>query len=326
MSLITEKSEILFLYESTFSIPNGDPFTGEQRYDEETKKILVSDVRIKRFIRDFLLSQGQEIFVWNDQSNVEGKESGASARVKSLRKKYEKDVSLLKKDKNGKETKDIDTLKLLKKCIDVRLFGGISTEEGDAVNLTGAVQFALLNPSFNEVDLRLHQNTSHFVSKGGNKQGAIGTTTIVPYALLQIHGWINPKSAQKTDLTQQDVKSMQYALWNSINDANTRTKNNQGSVLLVQVVYSQEYGKIYGADRLIKITPNDNKRGEQLRSFNDFTFNFSKLIEVSNSDKIKEIRFYTEIDEIKKEFSGKDKFKELDFSDLTFTSEKNGSN
>ena len=49
-----QKSEIIFLYESTYSIPNGDPFTGEQRYDEETKKILVSDVRIKRFIRDYL--------------------------------------------------------------------------------------------------------------------------------------------------------------------------------------------------------------------------------------------------------------------------------
>jgi CRISPR-associated protein Csh2 len=51
---INQKSEILFLYESTYSIPNGDPFTGEQRYDEETKKILVSDVRIKRFIRNHL--------------------------------------------------------------------------------------------------------------------------------------------------------------------------------------------------------------------------------------------------------------------------------
>ena len=48
------KSEILFLYETSYNIPNGDPFTGEQRYDEETKRILVSDVRIKRFIRTYL--------------------------------------------------------------------------------------------------------------------------------------------------------------------------------------------------------------------------------------------------------------------------------
>lgn len=310
MSTITEKSELLFLYESTYSIPNGDPFTGEQRYDEETKKILVSDVRVKRFIRDFLISQGEEVFVWNDQSMIEGKESGAAARVKSLKEKYKADESLLKKGKDGKPAKEIDTLKLLQKCIDVRLFGGISTEEGDSVNLTGAVQFALLNPSLNEVDMRLHQNTSVFVSKGGNKQGAIGTTTIVPYSLLQIHGWVNPRSGKKTGLTETDLKTFQNALWNSINDSNTRTKSNQSSVLLIQIVYSEEYGKVYGVDRLIKINPKDNKRGEQLRSMEDFDLDFSKLLEIASSDKVKEVRYFTEIESIKRVLKG-EKFKIL---------------
>jgi len=312
MSTITEKSELLFLYESTYSIPNGDPFTGEQRYDEETKKVLVSDVRIKRFIRDFLISQGEEVFVWNDQSMIEGKESGAAARVKALKEKdkYKSDESLYKKDKTGKVTKEFDTLKLLQKCIDVRLFGGISTEEGDSVNLTGAVQFALLNPSLNEVDMRLHQNTSVFVSKGGNKQGAIGTTTIVPYSLLQIHGWVNPRSGKKTGLTDTDLNTLQNALWHSINDANTRTKSNQSSVLLIQIVYSEEYGKVYGVDRLVKINPKGNKRGEQLRSMEDFDLDFSKLLEIASSDKVKEVRYFTEIESIKSVLKG-EKFKIL---------------
>jgi CRISPR-associated protein Csh2 len=312
MNIITDKSELLFLYESTYSIPNGDPFTGEQRYDEETKKILVSDVRIKRFIRDFLLSEDQEIFVWNDQSNVDGKESGAAARVKSLKIKYDNDDSLKKADKNGKPSKDFDTSKLLQKCLDVRLFGGISTEEGDSVNLTGPVQFALLNPSLNEVDLRLHQNTSQFVSKGGNKQGAIGTTTVVPYALIQIHGWINPKSAKKTNLSIQDVMVMQKALWDSINDANTRTKNNQSSVLLLEIIYNEPFGKVYGVDRLVKIVSKDNKRGEQLRSTDDYEFDFTKLLDIASSEKIKEIQYYTEIESIKEALVG-DKFKLLTF-------------
>jgi len=312
MSTITEKSELLFLYESTYSIPNGDPFTGEQRYDEETKKILVSDVRIKRFIRDFLLSENHEVFVWNDQSNVDGKESGAASRVKSLKIKYEKDDSLKKTDKKGKPSQEFDTSKLLQKCIDVRLFGGISTEEGDSVNLTGPVQFALLNPSLNEVDLRLHQNTSQFVSKGGNKQGAIGTTTIVPYALVQVHGWINPKSAQKTNLSIEDVIVMQKALWHSINDANTRTKNNQSSVLILKIIYNEPFGKVYGVDRLVKIIPRDNKRGEQLRSIEDYEFDFTNLLGIALSEKIKEVQYYTEIESIKKVLVG-DKFKLLTF-------------
>ena len=43
MATIQEKSEIIFLYESKYSMPNGDPFSGEQRYDEETKKVLACE-------------------------------------------------------------------------------------------------------------------------------------------------------------------------------------------------------------------------------------------------------------------------------------------
>lgn len=300
------KSEILFLYESTYSIPNGDPFTGEQRYDEETKRVLVSDVRIKRFIRDYLNANGSEIYVLLDRSNAtkEGKESGAAARMKTLKQKH-----------NGKSAVDI-----LKNCIDVRLFGGISTEEGDAANITGPIQFALLNPSLNEIDLRMHQNTCVFPSQIKNTQGTIGTTTVVPYSVNQIHGWINPYSAEHTGLTETDVSLMFKALWESINSANTRTKSNQNSLLLLQIVYSEPTKKLYGLDRLINLTPKDNKRGEQLRSIADFEFDFSNLIYATKSDAVTEIKYYCDIkgieDKIKdKPEKDKSKFKKMDFSE-----------
>jgi len=312
MSIVKEKSEILFLYESTYSIPNGDPFTGEQRYDEETKKILISDVRIKRFIRDYLLSQknndgknNHEIYVWNDQSQAEGKESGSAARMKSLKKKYEKDDSV-------KTDKKMDAFKLLQKCIDVRLFGGISTEEKDAVNLTGPVQFALLSPSLNEVELRMHQNTSVFVSSVEKSRGSIGTTTVVPYAVNQIHGWINPYSAAYTNLTDDDVQVMLEAMWDSINNANTRTKSNQNSLLLLQIVYSESNKKLYGLDRLITIDTKD-KKGEQLRSIEDYNFQFEKLITVTNSDAVSRVLYYSEVEKINTALAGKTKF-EMMFS------------
>jgi|SRR3989338_3620726 len=292
------KSEILFLYESTYSIPNGDPFTGEQRYDEETKKVLVSDVRIKRFIRDYLNANGSEIYVLLDRSNAtkDGKESGASARMKTLKQKH--------KDKSS-------AVEILKSCIDVRLFGGISTEEGDAANITGPIQFALLNPSLNEVDLRMHQNTCVFPSQIKNAQGTIGTTTVVPYCVNQIHGWINPFSAKHTGLTEPDINLMFKALWESINGANTRTKSNQNSLLLLQIVYSNPTKKLYGLDRLIEITLNENKRGEQLRSIDDFNFDFTKLIEATNSESVSRVNFYCELANIKSAFANKNKFKEI---------------
>ena len=70
------KSEILFLYETSYNIPNGDPFTGEQRYDEETKKILVSDVRIKRFIRTYL-EEVKNLSIYVSEKTGAGKRRGA---------------------------------------------------------------------------------------------------------------------------------------------------------------------------------------------------------------------------------------------------------
>jgi CRISPR-associated protein Csh2 len=312
-NLNVEKSELLFLYETSFAVPNGDPFTGEQRYDEETKKILVSDVRIKRFIRDHFISLGEhDVYVFNDRSSVdeEDKMSGAAARMKSLKKKYKDDQSVMSaKGKKGKEEQD--ALKVMQKCIDVRLFGGISTEEGDAVNLTGPVQFSLLNPSLNSVDLRMHQNTSVFSSSTEKSRGAIGTTTIVPYSINQIHGWINPYSAKFSGLSQNDITLMFKALWESINNANTRTKQNQNSVLLLQIVYAEPTKKIYGVDKLVKIN-SSKATEEQIRSADDYTLDFKLLNEAVQNPIVKEVRFYTEIKKIQDQLSG-EKYKPLKF-------------
>lgn len=294
MSTLQEKSEIIFLYESKYSMPNGDPFTGEQRYDEETKKVLVSDVRIKRFIRDYLHNTGETIYVINDKEQMEAKESGSAARVKSLRKKFADEL------KEAGIIKD-DGLFLLTKCIDVRLFGGISTEKSAAVNLTGPVQFALLNPSLNSVDLRMHQNTSVFSSDVSKSGGAIGTTSLVPYSLNQIHGWVNPFAAELSKLTDDDVETMFKALWESINNANTRSKSNQSSLLLLQLVYNNKTDKVYGTDKLISYT--SDKRDEQFRDINDLDLNFEALKDIVSSDKIKEVRYYSESKDIKEKLS-----------------------
>ena len=290
-----EKSEIIFLYESKYSIPNGDPFTGEQRFDEETKKILVSDVRIKRNIRNYLEKQKHQIFVTD---NTKKGITDAKGMLKFL----------------SEETGEKDILKVLQSCIDVRLFGGISTLEKDKVlknthvNITGPVQFALLNPSLNKTNLRIHQNTTHFSSKEGNRQGSIGTTSLVPYAMCQIQGWINPYVAEGSNLKSADLDLMFKALWHSTNGTEyTRTKSNQHAILLIQIVYKQPNDKLYGTDRLIKLKT--EKQEEEIRSMqDDFTLDFTRLIEASKSDKVQEIRFFTEIEDIEKQLVSIDKF------------------
>lgn len=314
MSSQLNKSEILFLYETSYNIPNGDPFTGEQRYDEETKKILVSDVRMKRYIRTFLEEKKLPIYV--SENTGAGKTDSKGV------------LTWIAENRNNKKLLDI--AELLKEQIDVRLFGGISTLGDDAKKIkvdgkemknghtqfTGPVQFALLNPSLNEVNLRMHQNTTHFTSKAENTQGSIGTTTLVPYSLIQIHGWVNPKVSEKTGMTETDLKLMYEGLWYGTSgdgSSHSRSKVGQNSVLLLEIEYAQNNQKIYGVDRLIELKPKNNKKGEELRSMDDYELDFSKLIEKAQTDKVAKVKYYTEIEEIKALFEGKEKFEEIKF-------------
>lgn len=328
------KSEILFLYETTYNIPNGDPFTGEQRYDEETKQILVSDVRIKRFVRDYIASKKsnniyikqKEGAIMEDETEELGNESevkskkegsGSARRIDELILQFKKEI-VSEKAKLKKDEPFSEALFVMKQCVDVRLFGGISTKKKDAVNLTGPVQFSLLNPSFNKVDLRIHQNTTCFESRQGKSQGSIATTTLVPYSLLQIHGWVNPKVAEKTGMTEDDLKLMYEGLWYGTSgdgSSHSRSKVGQNSVLLLEIEYAQNNQKIYGVDRLINIETKDNQKGEQLRSMDDYKLNFSKLFAAAATEKIAKIKYYTEIEFIKSEFSGKEKFEEIKFTE-----------
>lgn len=308
-----KKSEILFLYETSYNIPNGDPFTGEQRYDEETKKILVSDVRMKRYVRTYFEEKGEPIYV--SEKTGAGKTDSKGV------------LTWIAQNRNEKKLTNIGDI--LKEQIDVRLFGGISTLDDKVkikiegkdveftnghVQFTGPVQFALLNPSLNEVNLRMHQNTTHFTSKAENTQGSIGTTTLVPYSLMQIHGWVNPKVAEKTGMSKDDLKLMYKGLWYGTSgdgSSHSRSKVGQNSVLLLEIEYAKNNQKIYGVDRLIKIEPKDDKRGEQLRSMDDYEIDFSELIKAAETDKVEKIKFYTEIEAIKSKLSGNPKFEAI---------------
>ena len=309
-----KKSEILFLYETSYNIPNGDPFTGEQRYDEETKKILVSDVRIKRFIRTYLEDiEGEHIYVSENTGAGKTDSKGVLTWIAQ----------------NWNTNQETNIAEIMKELIDVRLFGGISTLKDDEtkkikvnkkectnghVQFTGPVQFAALNPSLNRVNLRMHQNTSHFTSKDENAQGAIATTTLVPYSVVQIHGWINPTVAKSTDLKEDDLKKMFKALWYGTGGEGSsfsRSKVGQNSLLLLVIDYKQDFDKVYGVDRTIKLEPNEEgMKDEQIRSMEDYTLDFSKLKDLAKNDKIEKIRFYTEIDKIKNELNG-EKFEEM---------------
>jgi CRISPR-associated protein Csh2 len=300
------RSDLLLHYDSKFCIPNGDPFTGEQRFDEATRKVLVSDVRIKRYFRDQVLDlnktlpEKQQYYIYvrdvsdSEIENIIGekkKMTSSALQIEILRKVFENDPSVMRMatgKKKAKEEKTFDVKALLTKCIDVRLFGGLATEEKANCSITGPIQFANLNPSLNQVSLLDHQNTSVFKSDICKNQGSIGTTSLVPYSINQIVGWVNALGAEETGLTEEEVIFMLGTLWDGINLKNTRSKSNQSSLLIVKLNHENPFKKTSDLDSLITIKEESNT---DIRSLQDVTYDFSKLALVCQDTDIKTIDY-----------------------------------
>jgi len=320
--MIAKESDILFFYDAIDNNPNGDPFTNLPRYDVSTKRAAVSDVRIKRYIRDQINQQNkflpkeekEDLYIVpisiQDYIDVFGKEpkkmSGAAARTEILLEKYKKDPLIF----SGKNP---NIRALLLKCLDCRLFGGISTEKNQNIAITGPVQFNKLNYSLNKVELRPFQNTSVLQSDiATKKQGAIGTTHIISYALFQIYGHLTEAIAQDTNLTEEDFSKMIRALWNAINHTKTTSKMGQHSLLFLRIIYKEPFNIIYNIDDSIIC-----KKENIARSFKDLELNFSIFKEIVNkkSDLIEEIQYKTvnpELDLIIKDTCTNIKYKAID--------------
>lgn len=76
------RSEILFIYEAKWANPNGDPLDeNKPRIDEETEKCIVTDVRLKRTIRDEWQEWGETLWV-----SGESVRPGEKAKVLGIKK------------------------------------------------------------------------------------------------------------------------------------------------------------------------------------------------------------------------------------------------
>ena len=297
---VMNKREFLFLYDAKDCIPNGDPFTGEQRYDEDTQTALVSDVRLKRYIRDFIDKNFEDETIF--YSDKDGKKTTGSRAMKLF--------SETKKVKTKGSTKEVldavtNLENLKEECIDIRLFGTVVAGKEGQYNTqaTGAVQFKMFNRTLNKVFLPTTQNTSVMPSKDGNEQGSIATYSYLPYGLFSCVGYFNPTTAEENKVTEDDLKKMKIALWNEINTKNTRSKNSQQSRLFIEIEYNDDYYKI--PDIEYSITLKDEKKFKY-RQFDDIKedLDFSKLEDFLNNSKslIESIKVYIDNFSFEKDF------------------------
>ncbi|MCR4434913.1 MAG: type I-C CRISPR-associated protein Cas7/Csd2 [Clostridiales bacterium] len=185
--------------------PNGDPLNGNRpriNYDGLGE---ISDVCIKRKIRNRLLEAGKAIFVQSDDNRVDG--------YRSLRARADGELKDFQKDEERFQ------LEACKKWLDVRAFGQVfafkgGEDKGVSIGIRGPVSIHSAF-SVSPVSVSSIQITKSVSGEGDGKRKASDTMGMkhrVDHGLYIFYGSINPQLADKTGFSEEDAESIKDAL------------------------------------------------------------------------------------------------------------------
>lgn len=262
-------SEILYLYDAKYSNPNGDPDEENRpRMDYEKEINLVSDLRIKRYIRDYMQMKDFNIFVMK----LGDKSVTAEKRIADLKDNSEENI--------------------LKELIDVRLFGATMPIKKETKTFIGPVQFNW-GYSLNKVELLESSITSHFSTGEGKEQGAIGKDYRVKYSLIAFSGVVSGKRAKKTRLNEEDIDIMDKAMRYAIPELATRSKIGQYPRLYMRVEYRDNETVLGDLRDYISLV----EKEENIRSLKEFYIDITKLKAFLEKYKYRILKIHYFVDE-----------------------------
>jgi len=314
--IIKTNSDFLFIYEGIRTNPNGDPdMENKPRMDYDTKTNLVTDLRVKRNIREYLKDKGNKIFVdtlaerkvpadkmlahiiediTGDEkklNELNSKNNELAAIWKNLmaqsednKKTYADLKGIFTKKKEKNESAQIKRIReqfpklnnlilreiVNQNLIDIRMFGGAFAVEGFSGTYTGPIQINW-GYSLHPVEL-IKSNT--IVTIMNDDASNMGKDYKLYYSLIAFHGTINKHHAQKTGLTQNDVKLFREAIINSVSYKPTRSKGEQYSMLYLELEYVDQYnGYLKDLRNFVTCIPNS----KPIRSAANLKVDFSEL-------------------------------------------------
>lgn len=312
---IKNSSDFLFIYEAIQCNPNGDPDQeNKPRMDYDTSTNLVTDTRVKRFIRDFLKSSTNEEIVFvdmegNSKVSVDSKLKAVVKRTIENRSELEKAFSgnpdalkayddvlksqtdpekvwstiTDKKFKNKEVNYELLAYLVKDKFIDIRMFGSAFAVGGFTKAYTGPIQLNW-GYSFNRVELI---DSSSIVTTMNDDSSTFGKDYRVHYSLLGFNGTINAAAAKNTGLTEDDVNIFRNAIWRSIPANPTRSKLNQYPKVYIELVYNEGIcnGQFGDLRNYVETKPKEGLSEKQIRKFTDLQFNIDKLLNTIKENK-----------------------------------------
>lgn len=235
MSNLQNKIDFTVLVKVTNANPNGDPLNGNRPRTTYTGQGEISDVCIKRKIRNRLQDMGENIFVQSTERSDDGY-SSLSERASENITKY--------------VSKEDYAEQACQKWFDVRTFGQVfafkskDKKEGVSVGVRGPVSIHQ-GVSCSPVDINSMQITKSVNSEPaeGKSSDTMGTKHFVEFGLYRIKGSINVQLAEKTGFSEEDAEKIKEALRTLfINDASSARPD--GSMEVVKVYWWKHNNKI----------------------------------------------------------------------------------
>lgn len=254
MSTFTNKIDFAVIFSVKNANPNGDPLNGNRPRENYEGYGEVSDVCLKRKMRNRFIDMGKEVFVQSDDKNVDG--------YKSLSDRAANAVEL----KEAGKDKEKYARAACQKWLDVRAFGQVfafkSAGKGDGVSVgvRGPVSIHTA-VSKERIDISSMQITKSVNSetKDSKSSDTMGMKHRVDAAVYVTYGSINHQLAEKTGFTDEDTEVVRQALITLFeNDASAARPD--GSMEVCKVIWWEHNcfaGQYSSAKvhRSLKITP-----------------------------------------------------------------------
>lgn len=215
----TKRHDFVLLFDVVNGNPNGDPDAGNlPRVDPETMHGLVTDVCLKRKVRDYLqLAHNVPIFIQSRVAlNTLIEQAGAEADPQ-IKEKLEKYDQLADREKRELTHRPHDKTReeLCRRYYDVRMFGAVlSTGRLNAGQVRGPVQitFARSLDPIVPLDLSITRQARTTEERMETGETEMGRKPIVPYGLYRAHGFFNPFLAKDTGVSEKDLELFWEAL------------------------------------------------------------------------------------------------------------------
>ena len=208
---LKNRFDFVYLFDIQDGNPNGDPDAGNMpRIDPETRQGIVTDVCLKRKVRNYVL-------VSKDIDNQLENGYDIFIREKAV---LDKIVNHVWDDSEVKNAKKVDEQKkaakklLCSQFYDIRAFGAVIATSGKTDQVRGPIQLTF-SRSIDPIEPVPHSITRMAVTKEDEKkERTMGRKSTVPYGLYVCHGFVSANLAHQTGFSEEDLQLFFDALKN----------------------------------------------------------------------------------------------------------------